>query len=70
MLWVVSFSTGALLSGEFLSGGTFSDVGSSFVVIGKGSQVPHKGLIFQWFVRPDDFLDLGRTKGAESYLSA
>jgi hypothetical protein len=49
----VSFSTGALLSGSILSGGTFSDVGSSFVVIGKGSQVPHKGLIFNGsFVGP------------------
>ena len=49
----VSFSTGALLSGDILSGGTFSDVGSSFVVIGKGSQVPHKGLIFNGsFVGP------------------
>lgn len=42
----VSFSTGALLSGSILTGGTFSDAGSSFVVIGKGPQVPHKGTIF------------------------
>ena len=42
----VSFSTGALLSGSILTGGTFSDAGSSFVVIGKGSKVPHKGTIF------------------------
>ena len=42
----VSFSTGALLSGSIASGGTFSDVGSSFVVTGKGPQVPHKGTIF------------------------
>jgi hypothetical protein len=49
----VSFSTGALLSGSILSGGTFSDAGSSFLVIGKGSQVPHKGTIFSGaFVGP------------------
>ena len=49
----VSFSTGALLSGSILTGGTFSDVGSSFVVIGKGNQVPHKGTIFSGaFVGP------------------
>lgn len=49
----VSFSTGALLSGSILNGGTFSDVGSSFVVIGKGSETPHKGTIFSGaFVGP------------------
>ena len=49
----VSFSTGALISGSILTGGTFSDVGSSFVVIGKGPQVPHKGTIFSGaFVGP------------------
>ena len=49
----VSFSTGGLLSGDIVSGGTFSDVGSSFVVIGKGPQMRHKGLIFNGsFVGP------------------
>jgi hypothetical protein len=49
----VSFSTGALLSGSILTGGTFSDAGSSFLVIGKGNQVPHKGVIFDGaFVGP------------------
>jgi hypothetical protein len=42
----VSFSTGALVSGSIVTGGTFSDVGSSFLVTGKGNQVPHKGTIF------------------------
>src|SRR3977135_368518 len=42
----VSFSTGALLTGSIQTGGTFSDAGSSFVVIGKGPQAPHKGTIF------------------------
>lgn len=49
----VTFSTGALLSGSILTGGTFSDVGSSFVVTGKGNQVPVKGTIFSGaFVGP------------------
>ena len=49
----VSFSTGALLTGSIQTGGTFSDAGSSFVVIGKGPKVPHKGTIFSGaFVGP------------------
>jgi hypothetical protein len=49
----VSFSTGALVSGSLQTGGVFSDVGSSFVVIGKGNQVPVKGTIFSGsFVGP------------------
>jgi hypothetical protein len=49
----VSFSTGAMLSGNIATGGTFSDVGSSFLVIGKGPKVPHKGVIFSGaFVGP------------------
>ncbi len=49
----VSFSTGALISGSIQTGGTFSDVGSSFVIIGKGNEVPHKGTIFSGaFVGP------------------
>jgi hypothetical protein len=52
-LGTVSFSTGALVSGSIKTGGTFSDVGSSFVVMGKGPQVPHKGTIFSGaFVGP------------------
>jgi hypothetical protein len=49
----VSFSTGALIGGSIQTGGTFSDAGSSFVVTGKGPQVPHKGTIFSGaFVGP------------------
>ena len=49
----VSFSTGGMLSGNIATGGTFSDVGSSFLVIGKGPKVPHKGVIFSGaFVGP------------------
>ena len=49
----VSFSTGALLTGTIHDGGTFSDAGSSFTVIGKGPKVPHKGTIFSGaFVGP------------------
>jgi|SRR5882672_3419679 len=52
-LGTVSFSTGALISGSIQTGGTFSDVGSSFVIVGKGPQVPHKGTIFSGaFVGP------------------
>jgi len=52
-LGTVSFSTGALLSGSIQTGGTFSDIGSSFVITGKGPQVPHKGTIFSGaFVGP------------------
>jgi len=46
----VSFATGACLTncgGGWATGNsTFSSVGSSFVVIGKGPEVPHKGVIF------------------------
>lgn len=42
----VDFATGALVSGTLLGGGTFSSVGSSFVVTGNGNNgVPH-GIIF------------------------
>jgi hypothetical protein len=42
----VTFSTGALLTGSIANGGTFSAVGSSFVVIGKGNYGQPKGTIF------------------------
>lgn len=42
----VSYSTGALTSGTIAGGGTFSSVGSSFVVIGKGNYGQPKGVIF------------------------
>ena len=42
----VSYSTGALTSGTITGGGTFSSVGSSFVVIGKGNYGQPKGVIF------------------------
>lgn len=49
----VSFSTGALLTGSIAAGGTFSDAGSTFLVVGKGPDVPHKGVIFSGsFVGP------------------
>jgi hypothetical protein len=41
----VSFSTGALISGSISAGGTFSSVGSTFVVTGNAKGVP-KGAIF------------------------
>lgn len=42
----VSFSTGALLSGNIMTSATFSSAGSSFVVIGKGNFGQPKGVIF------------------------
>jgi PEP-CTERM motif len=42
----VSFSTGALLSGSIMGGGTFSSVGSTFVVTGVGNFGQPKGTIF------------------------
>ena len=45
-LGYVNFTTGALSSGTIAGGGTFSDVGSSFTVVGKGSSGIPKGLIF------------------------
>lgn len=41
----VKYSTGALDSGSISAGGTFSSVGSSFVVTGMNKQIP-KGVIF------------------------
>jgi len=49
----VSFSTGALMSGSIATGGTFSSMGSSFMVIGKGNFGQPKGVIFSGaFVGP------------------
>lgn len=47
-LGTVSFKTGALISGDLLSGGTFSSTGSSFVITsgGGGYGQPSKGAIF------------------------
>ncbi|HWZ83228.1 MAG TPA: PEP-CTERM sorting domain-containing protein [Terriglobales bacterium] len=42
----VSFGTGALLSGSIQAGGTFSDAGSFFNVVGKGNGGQPKGAIF------------------------
>ncbi len=64
----VSFSTGALLTGSILTGGTFSDVGSSFVVVGKGNQVPHKGTIFSGsFVGPVSWTLVSQNKQSLQY---
>ena len=41
----VYFATGALTSGSLLAGGTFSSVGSSFIVTGNNKQLP-KGVLF------------------------
>ena len=52
----VSFSTGALTSGSVWTGGTFSDVGSSFLITGRGAYGEPKGVIFSGaFVGPIDW---------------
>ncbi len=49
----VSFSTGALVSGTLLGGGTFSSAGSSFVVTSNFKSIGQKGVIFNGsFVGP------------------
>lgn len=49
----VSFWTGALSSGSIWTGGTFSDVGSGFVITGVGNFGQPKGVIFDGaFVGP------------------
>jgi PEP-CTERM motif len=45
-LGTVSFSTGALSSGDVFTGGTFSSAGSSFVITGIGNGGQPKGVIF------------------------
>lgn len=45
-LGTVSFATGALSNGDIWNGGTFSDVGSSFTVFGKGLYGQPRGTIF------------------------
>jgi PEP-CTERM motif-containing protein len=59
-LGIVSFSTGALSSGSILTGGTFSSVGSSFVVTGIGNGGQPKGMIFSGsFVGPISWTIVG-----------
>jgi PEP-CTERM motif-containing protein len=45
-LGTVSFSTGALSSGDIFTGGTFSSAGSSFIITGIGNGGQPKGVIF------------------------
>ena len=60
----VTFATGALSSGSIATGGTFSDVGSSFVVIGKGNYGQPKGTIFSGtFVGPITWTLVSGSKG-------
>jgi hypothetical protein len=60
----VTFSTGALISGSISAGGTFSNVGSTLVVTGNGSQGVPKGAIFNGaFTGPISWMLVG-THGA------
>jgi hypothetical protein len=59
-LGTVSFSTGALSSGSTSTGGTFSSVGSSFVVTGIGNGGQPTGVIFSGsFVGPISWTIVG-----------
>jgi hypothetical protein len=51
-LGFVSFSTGALISGSISAGGTFSSVGSTFVVTGNAKGVPNGALFTGAFTGP------------------
>jgi hypothetical protein len=67
----VSFSTGALTSGDIWSGGTFSSVGSSFIItsaVNVGQL--HKGVIFSGaFVGPISWTVVSHT-GTYNYVFA
>jgi hypothetical protein len=68
-LGFVSFATGALTSGSIFTGGTFSDVGSIFLVTGTGGfpGVP-KGTIFSGaFVGPITWNLVSQVKGLFSF---
>jgi len=59
-LGTVNFSTGALVSGSIWTGGTFSDVGSSFLITGRGNYGQPKGVIFNGtFVGPINWAIVG-----------
>jgi hypothetical protein len=64
----VSFSTGALASGSIWTGGTFSSVGSSFIVTGVGNYGQPKGTIFSGsFVGPISWTLVSHT-GTYNYV--
>ncbi len=45
-LGTVAFSTGAIVTGDIWNGGTFSSVGSSFLITGRGMYGEPRGVIF------------------------
>ena len=64
----VSFSTGALTSGDIWSGGTFSSAGSSFVITSAGFVGQPKGVIFSGaFVGPISWTVVSHT-GTYNYV--
>ncbi|MGC2419299.1 MAG: PEP-CTERM sorting domain-containing protein [Candidatus Acidiferrales bacterium] len=64
----VNFATGALSSGSLWTGGTFSDVGSSFLVTGVGNYGQPKGVIFDGaFVGPIDWTLVASNKQYHEY---
>ena len=61
-LGAVSFSTGALVDGSILGGGTFSDMGSSFVAMGVGKfGVPKGTILSASFFGPIDWRLVSQT---------
>jgi PEP-CTERM motif len=64
----VDFATGALTTGSIWTGGTFSDVGSSFTVTGVGAKGQPKGLIFSGaFVGPINWTLVSSNKQFHEY---
>ena len=64
----VSYGTGALLTGSISGGGTFSDAGSYFNVVGKGNYGQPKGPIFTGaFVGPVTWQFDGQVKNVVTY---
>ena len=64
----VSFTTGVLSTGSIWTGGTFSDVGSSFLVTGRGGYGEPKGVIFSGaFVGPINWTLVG-TQGHYTFI--
>ena len=64
----VNYATGALLTGSVWTGGTFSDQGSSFVIVGVGNSGQPKGNIFSGaFLGPIDWTLISSNKQFHEY---
>ncbi len=64
----VQFSTGALISGSLAAGGTFSSMGSSFILTGTSPLLPQHGILFNGaFTGTIDWTFLGKQNGVLVY---